>query len=806
MRHDLRYAMRSLVRNPVFAAVAIATLGLGVGLNTSVFGIINVLLFRPPPVDRPHELVWVSSSSAKPDGPRNNMTYPDVEDLRALPVVTGMTAYGYVQTNVAHSGRAERLDGQIVSGDFFQVLGVRPHRGRLFTTDDDRVLETAPAVISFALWQRLFGGRDDAIGDGVQINGAPFTVVGVAPRGFRGPDVFAQADVWVPLSASKMMGSDAGNPLSRTSWWLRSLARLAPGISQEEAGAALRARAASIAQTFPASHEGFTVRLDPLGGAAPGDQEKALPLAAILLAATMIVLLIACANVANLLLVRGVGKGREIAIRVALGASRGRVIRQHLVESALLALCGGALGLLLSMWSTELLLRFANVPLDANLTPDGRVLLFALAASVVTGIVFGVVPAIRSGAAAPAAALKTEQGSGDARPRSRLQGFLVAGQLSLSLVLLLAAALFLKSLASVRTVDVGFDPEGRVSMSFNLRMHGYMPERSMAFQQALLDRVRATPGVQSATLATLVPLGGRVWVSDIVFPGTPVDPNARRERVSVNHVWPGFFDTLGISIVAGRPLDQRDLGPQHATAVISETMARRYWSDKTALGQRFSVDGAKGPFVEVVGIARDTIVDEFTERPWSVAYLPPRRGGDDVALIAHVARPPGEALRAIEAEVHALDARVAVFQPMTLREHMANRMDGERSLSRLLSVAGALALALAAIGLYGVIAYTVARRTREIGVRIALGAQPRDVVHLFVVDAARLALAGLAAGTVPGIAVTILLAGTLVGVRVADPIAIGIVTLVLGVVALGAAYLPARRAARVDPLVALRTE
>jgi predicted permease len=805
MRQDLIYAVRSLSRNLWFFAVAVITLALGIGLNMSVFGIVNVLLFRPPPVENPHELVWISSASTKPDGPRGNMTYPDVDDMRSLPVATGVMAFGHVQANVAHAGRAERLDGQIVTGDYFRVLGIRPHRGRLIAPENDKPGEAA-AVLSFGLWQRMFGGRDDAVGAGIHINGAPFTISGIAPRGFRGPDVFSHSDVWVPIAASRPVNPDLTEPMARTSWWLRSIARLGPDVSHSEASAAFKARAAAIALAFPASHDGFTLRLDALGGAPPGDQEQARPLAAMLLAATMIVLLIACANVANLLLVQGVARGREIAIRAALGASRGRLMRQHLAESAVLAACGGGLGLLLSMWSTELLLRLAGVPLEVDLSPDRRVLAFAAGVSLLTGVLFGVAPALRGAGTLPAGSLKSEQGSSDARPRSRLQGALVAAQVALSLVLLITAGLFLKSLANARTVDVGFDARGRVSLSFNLRMHGYTNERATAFHQALLERVRSVPGIRSATLATLVPLGGRVWVSDLTLPDRPSDPDARRERVSVNHVWPEFFSTLGIPLVAGRALDDRDMGPQASTAVISETMARNHWPGRSPLGQRFSIEGARGPFVEVVGVARDTVTDELTERPWAAAYLPRRRDGDDIALLAHAEIPSGDALQALEGQVRALDATVAVFQPRTLQQHIAERMDGERALSRMLSVIGLLALVLAAIGLYGVVAYTVVRRTREIGVRVALGAQPGDVVRLFVADASRLALLGVAAGLLPAIGVSALLAGSLVGVSVADPVATGGVMALLASVTIVAAYLPARRASRVDPLAALRTE
>jgi putative ABC transport system permease protein len=402
--------------------------------------------------------------------------------------------------------------------------------------------------------------------------------------------------------------------------------------------------------------------------------------------------------------------------------------------------------------------------------------------------------------------LKTEQGASDARPRSRQQGALVASQLAMSLVLLLAAGLFLESLLVARTIDVGFDPQGRVSMSMNLRMHRYTTERADAFYRTLLERVRAMPGVRAASLAAYVPLGGRVEVSQLHLEGQPQDPEARPPRAAVNFVWPGFFETMGIIVIRGRTLTAADMRTPAATAVVSDALVRRYWPDRDPIGQRLSVSGPRGPFVEVVGVARDTVVDEYGEDAWATVYLPGRDATDDIALLAWVDRDSSAGLRAIEAQVHALDADVAVFEPQTLRQHMADRLDGERALTRLLSVTGLLALGLAAIGLYGVMAYTVARRTREIGVRVALGAQRRDVVRLFVRDAAHLALIGLAIGIPPGIGVTALLAGSLVGVRIADPPAIAGVMVILGSVALLAAYLPARRATRVDPVVALRNE
>ena len=806
MVQDIKYAWRSLSRSPLFVGVAVVTLAIGIGLNTAIFTIVNLMLLKPLPVRAGENLVWISSDSTKPNGPSGNMTYPDVVDLATVEGLEGATAYGFFRANLATSERAVRLDAEAVMGNFFDLLGVEAHRGRMLDPRDDRASADRAAVISFAMWQRVFLGRDDAIGQVVRLNGQQFTIAGVAQRGFRGPDVFERVDVWVPLAVSATVIPDMRDPLGRTTWWLKSIGRLRQGADSSSAAVALRTRASAIAQGFPASHDGFTVRIDPVRGAPPRDRDNVKPLSALLLGVTMTVLLIACANVANLLVVRGVAKGRETAIRIALGAGRGRLLRQQLFESLMLSSAGGCCGLLLSLWATEGLIRVAGAPLDADLTPDGMVLLFTFGVSCVAALAFGLAPAFRISAAVPGAALKSEHGSGNGRSRSRMQSALVAGQLALSMVLLTAAALFLKSLLSVGAIDLGFDPHGRVAMSFNLRMHGYSIDRANAFYRTLLDRANAAPGVRAATLAHRVPLGGIVDVGGVTLPDRPVDPDARLPRVAINHVWPRFFETMGIRIVRGRALTEADLVGPPATAVINETFARRHWPDRDPIGERFSVNGSDGPFLEVVGIARNTIVDELNEDPWAFAYLPGGTVRDDIALIAWIDGDPAVNLKTLEAEVRDLDSSVAVFAAKTLADYVAERMDGERGLSRLLSLTGGIALALAAIGLYGVVAYTVARRTREIGVRVALGALPADVVRLFVTDAARLAAIGVSCGIVPAIGVSAVLAGNLIGVSVADPLAIGAVAIVLGGVSLAAAYVPARRATRVDPLVALRAD
>jgi len=806
MTQDLAHAWRSLGRNPAFAVIAVVTLGIGIGLNTALFSIINVLLFKPLAVEHGERLVWLSSASTKPNGPQGNLTYPDVVDLGALDTFRGTTAFGFVPANLATAREAVRLDAQAVMDTFFEVVGITMLRGRTLAPSEPGAASARAAVISYAVWQRLFAAQDDAVGQAVRINGHDFTVVGVAPRGFRGVDVLERADVWIPLSAASEVSPDIGRPLERRTWWLKGVGRLAAGATLEQARAAARTRAAAIAEAFPDSHDGFTVRVDPVRGMAPDDRGKVAPLSALLLGVTLIVLLIACANVANLLVARGVAQQRETAIRVALGASRWRLLRLRLFESLVLAAGGGLCALLFSMWFTDALLQLSGAPLEASATPDYRVLAFTSTLSIVTALVFGLAPALMASKAQPAPALKGESSSDGRRTRSRLQGALVAGQLALSMVLLLAATMFLKSLVSARTADVGFDPHGRVALSFNLRMHGYSPERAEAFHRALLDRVQSRPGVHSATLATFVPLGGRVTIGGLSFPGRPDDPDARLPMAAFNHVWPRFFATMGIPIVRGRALTGQDLTGPRTTAVVSQLFAERHWPGLDPIGQRFSLDGPTGPFLEVVGVAANTTVDELIEDPMAAAYLPGRADDQDTALLAWVDGDPAAALQLLESDVRSLDGNIAVFEPKTLEAHIADRMDSERGLSRILSVAGGLALGLAAVGLYGVVSYTVSRRTREIGVRVALGARRSEVVRLFVVDALRLALTGLACGLPPAFAVSAVLASKLVGGQTGDPVALAAVTLVLTLVVSIAAYVPARRALRVDPIVALRVE
>lgn len=803
MWNDLRYGLRALWKNPGFTAAAATTLAVGIGLNATLFSILNFLLFKPIPVADANRVVWIAGATSGATPVRERFTLPDVQELGRADALAGVLAFADTRMLVKAATSAVRVEGQIVTGGYFDVLGVPAAQGRALTARDDVAGAEMAAVLSDQLARRLFVSAADAVGQPIEINGHAFTIVGVAPRAFRGPDILSPADVWVPMQAA---GAVAGirTANSRDMWWLRAMGRLGTGAGIGEAQAAISAIAASIARTHPHTHEDFAARLVPANGAGPHDRH-ALTVLAALPAVPLMILLIACANVAGLLLARGVGRARELAIRTALGASRRQIVRQLLAESALLAGLGGAGSLLLLLWTPDLIVRMIGAPVSGDLAPDWRVLFCTIALSGLTVALFGLAPAIRIARIAGPAALRTATGV-TAGGSTRLQRALVAGQLSLSLVLLAASGLFLQTLYEEHRADVGFATEGRVTLSFDLKRQRYPDERAAVFYRTLLERASAIPGIRGVSYASYVPLGGRVEFTPAYPADRPVDPNVQPHTTGINAVGPGFFGVLELPILRGRAFDASDFRPAAATAIINETFARTFFPGGNALGQRIRLGDPNGAPHEIVGVARDVIIDEFGEGSRPFVYVPHDGRADDASVIAWTATGGAATLRALEETVHAIDPAVAVFDPMTMQQHLADRMDGERGLSRLLASAAAIALGLAGFGLYGVVAYTVSRRTREIGVRIALGARTDDIRRLFIADGARLALWGLAAGTLPAIGVGVLLSNVLFGIHPADVRALAAAALLLSAGALTASYVPARRAMRVDPMIALRTE
>jgi predicted permease len=808
--NDCRQALRLLVKYPGFSTVAAVTLALGIGLNVTVFAILNVLLFKPVAVRNASELLWVTARASGAEPFHQNLSYPDVADFGHAGGIAGAAGFAEARIALRAGSEAVRITGQIVTPTYFDVLGIAAVRGRTIRESDDRASADGPvAVIADGLARRLFHDPATAVGAAVEVNGQPFTIVGVAPPSFRGADLLSPADLWIPTSAATRAIS-MREPYARNAWWLKAIVRLGPQTGRRQAEAALTAVASAIAEAYPDSHKQFAIVLHEFRGATPDDQRN-LSALALLPAVPLVVLLIACANVAGLLVARGVGRRREIAIRIALGASRLQLVRQLLTESLLLAAVGGAASLLVSMWAPDLLVRFAGAPLVGDFSPDIRVVLFTVAVSILTALAFGLAPALRASRSTHAA-LRGEPGAAEGGARSsRMQRLLVAGQLALSLMLLMTAGLFLRSVAQAGRAPVGFSTNDRVTLSIDLGMQRYSAARAGAFQTSILDRIRSVPGVADATLASFVPLGGRVMVMPFYPASVAVDPDARPERTSVNMVGSRFFETIGLPIKFGRGLRDADRSqPAHA-CVINEALAARLRSEQAEpadalIGRRLHLGEPASAPVEIVGISADALVDEFGEAPFPAVYLPHDGTPGELSIIAWTSLRPAAALNAIEQEVRSLDASLAVFEPRTMQQHLADRMDGERGLSKMLSVAGALALGLAAFGLYGVTAYTVTRRTREIGVRVALGASPTGILRLVLVDTARLAITGIVTGLVPGIAVAYVLSGMIFGVAPADPVVIGAGTALLSSAALVAAYVPARRALRVDPVVALRTE
>ena len=807
---NLRYGFRTLMRSRGVAGVAIVTVSLGLGANIALFSLLNALLLRPVPgVSDAERLVWVSPTSRQ--GRALQLSYPAYEDYRdQAHVVSGLAAYAGAPLSFSGAGEPQRIDGQIVSANFFQVLGVRAALGRTFTPEEDRVVgANAVAVIGYALWRRSFGGDSSALGRSIVINGHPFTVIGVAPPDFNGPEIGEAREVWVPLTMQPQVAPLMRGALtSRGAWWLQAVGRLAPNVTVGGAEAELQVLARQLASAEPELLRDVSVRVRPMvGGLPPSTDGGILSVAVLALAVTATILVIACANVANLLLARAVSRRREIGVRLALGASRFRLVRQMLTESVLLSGIAGALGLLLAVWLVDGLMAFLAIPPTLDPSIDGRVVAFAAAFAVITGIAFGMVPAWQATRPELVPALK--DGSAAGGRRTRTQSVLVASQVALSMVLLVTTGLFLRSLQKASAVQLGFDARENIALvSFDLRLQSYSEERATAAYDEVLARVRALPGVQAASLSDIVPLAGRMVGSGVTLEGDEESDNpGRSARQSI--VRPHYFRTLGIPLLRGRDFSTADGAGAPRVVIVNETFARRYMPGLDPLGKRISVDGKDGPWLEVVAVAADSKYDALSEDPSPYIYLPQTQRASylsDVTLLVRTSGRGVALLPALERELRAVEPGLPLFRRTTMRAVLDEAGAKRRQGSQVLSIFGALAMLLASVGLYGVMSYSVSQRTQEIGLRAALGAARRDLLMMFIGEGTRLALIGVGIGLAIAAGLTQLLAGMLYGVRATDLTTFVAVSLLLVAVAGLASYLPARRAARVDPTVSLRYE
>jgi putative ABC transport system permease protein len=803
---DLRYGVRMLVKNPTFTVVAIIALALGIGANSAIFSVVNSLLLRPLPLSDPDRLVQVWESNVKLSRTSMPASYPNFADWRDQNHVFEQTvAYSDWSFNLTGTAEPERIRSAIVSSAFFATLGIRPLVGRVFVAEEDQKGKDFVAVISQRLWQRRFNADPEIVGKAIDLNGESFNVVGVIAQMPELPGLSDETEVWAPVSHG--YGST-----NRRGHYLGVIARLKPEVTREQAQADMDAIAGALAAQYPEANTDHGVRLVPLHEQIVGDFKLAL---LVLLGAVVAVLLIASANVANMLLARAASRQREIAIRTALGASRLRLVRQLLTESLLLSFIGGALGLLLALWGIDLLVSFspADLPRVKEVTIDGRVLGFTLAVSLLTGIVFGFVPALQASRPDLNETLK-ESGrnatGGAARRRAR--SLLVVAEIALSLVLLVGAGLLMRSFLKLQSVNPGFNPENVLTMQVDLSGPNYQKAAPViAFHNQLLERVRALPGVQSAATRSFVPIAADASFAYLSFmiAGRPSDPS-NRPVAFYNTVSSGFFETMEIPIVQGRSFDEHDVRKAQNVVIINETLARRFFTDEDPLGKRITLNDEnpkEEEWATIVGVVKDTKPRALDSDSVAEMYMPfDQQAEPFMSLMIRTTSKPEALAAAVRSEVQALDKTQPIYSIRTLESVLSQSVATPRFRTFLLGVFAAVALILAVVGIYGVMSYSVSQRTHEIGIRMALGAQTGDVLKLVVRHGMALTLTGIVIGLAASFALTRVMAGLLFGVSATDPLTFAVIAIVLTGVALAACFVPARRAAKVDPMVALRYE
>ena len=804
---DLLFGVRMLVKQPGFTLITVVTLALGIGANTAIFTLLDKVLLRQLSVEQPQQLAALVKDAS---GETQSFSYPMYVELRDHPAaLSGLAAYTQQPFSLTDGQQTERVIGQIVSGNYFAVLGVRPAVGRFFLPEEDRTPGTYPVtVISHDLWQRHFGADPAVIGKTLSLNASRYTVVGVAPREFTGTLRGTVNDVYVPMMMQTQAQPGRNSKLNdRGSGWLYLIGRLKPGISREQAQEALSVLTGEAKKAFPGSTDAAKVFLmDGSRGHTNRVSNFSLPLR-LLMGVVGLILLIACANVANLLLARSSARRKEMAIRLAIGASRFRLVRQLLTESLILAVLGGGAGLVVAIWMTDLLLGFQQqisyIPLTFDGRLDGRVLGFTLGLSLLTGIVFGLVPALQASKSDFVTALKEETPLGGRK--LSLRHVLVVVQVALSLLVLIGAGLCVKSLRKLQAIDPGFEAAKVMTASFDLSLNGYTSARGQQFYAELTERVAALPGVESASWGRVVALSDNVWTRSATLEGYQPQP---KENLSFyfNVITPRYFHTLGTQLLQGREFTAQDTANAPRVVMINEAMARRYWPGQEAVGKRLKY-GNVDQLAEVVGVVKNSKSRNLIENPRSTIYVPLLQNyAPDLTLHVRTAAEAQTMAAAVRGAVQALDAQLPVYNLRTLADQKDGSLHAERLATALLTLFGLLALLLAAVGLYGVLSYAVTQRKRELGVRLALGAQPRDLLKLVVRQGLILTLFGLVIGVGAAFALTGLIEKLLFGVSPTDPLTFVVIPLLLAGVALLACYVPARRATKVDPMIALRCE
>ncbi len=815
---DLRYGVRMLLKNPAITFIVILALALGIGANTAIFSVVNAVLLRPLPYDQPEQLVFLNERSQVLEG--MSISYPNFTDWREQNrVFEKLGVYNRSNYNLTGAGEAERITTAQMSADLFSVLRVNAALGRVFTNDEDKPGATPVVVLSHGLWQRRFGGRADIIGQSLTFNGKSYTVIGVMPQGYQFP---SRVEMWVPVG-----------PLSdQTSWQSRGnhpglygVARMKPGVTLEAAQADMENIAVNLEQQYPDTNAGNRVKIQPLLEIFVSDVRQTLW---VLFAAVGFVLLIACANIANLLLARATSRQKEMAIRAAMGAGRWRIARQLLTESVTLALVGGTLGLLLARWGVDLILYMSPeaIPRSGEIGLDWRVLAFTIGVSLITGVLFGLMPALQSGVVDVHETLK-ETGRGTTR-RHWLRSSLVVVEVATTLVLLVGAGLMIRSFYQLQKVNPGFSYDRLTSFSIALPRTKYSSiDQREAFFRQLLENIRSLPGVEATAAASGLPLGNNGWQTSFVVDGQPIPPTTQIPLMEACLVTPDYFRAMNIPLLKGRYFDDRDdrsflAGRDLSTLneiekevagvnsiIIDEEFARRHWPNEDAVGKRIKLGtDERASVLTVLGVVGRVKMEGLNQDSNRVqGYFPfAQLPAGGMTVIIKGSTDPNHLISSVREQVKAQDPEQPIYNIRSMNEIRAESVAPERLNLTLLSIFAGIALVLAIVGIYGVMSYSVTQRTHEIGIRMAIGAQPKDVFKMVVGQGMTLALIGVVLGLVGAFGLTRLMTTMLFGVEPTDPLTFVVIAVLLTTVALVACYLPGRRATKVDPVISLRYE